>query len=40
MAWAEAEDAFVQRRPVNQVVHERLLKLFHRYLIAGECRDL
>lgn len=31
----KAEDAFVQRRPVNQVVHERLLKLFHRYLIAG-----
>lgn len=34
-AWAEAEAAFAQRRPVNQAVHERLLKLFHRYLIAG-----
>ncbi len=34
-AWGELTDAFAQRRPVNQAVHERFLKLFHRYLIAG-----
>ncbi|MEC4293927.1 ATP-binding protein [Adlercreutzia shanghongiae] len=34
-AWAEIADAFTQRRPVNQAVHDRFLKLFHRYLLAG-----
>lgn len=34
-AWAEIAGAFEQRRPVNQAVHERFLKLFHRYLLTG-----
>ncbi|MEC4175235.1 AAA family ATPase [Adlercreutzia sp. R7] len=34
-AWGEIADAFAQRRPINQAVHDRFLKLFHRYLLAG-----
>jgi hypothetical protein len=33
--WQEAESAYVERRPVNEVVHTRLLQLFHSYLCVG-----
>jgi hypothetical protein len=33
--WQEAESAYVERRPVNEVVHMRLLQLFHSYLCVG-----
>ncbi len=34
-AWAEAETAFRERRPVLESIHQRLLTLFHWYLIVG-----
>ena len=34
-AWNEAKTAFTHRRPVNQIVHRRLLNLYHGYLIVG-----
>ncbi|WEV47537.1 AAA family ATPase [Bifidobacterium sp. ESL0690] len=34
-AWNEARNAFRSHRPVSSAVHERLMTLFHRYLIIG-----
>lgn len=34
-AWAEASAAYVERRSVFEPVHERLLTLFHWYLVVG-----
>ena len=34
-AWSEMEHAFAERRPVQTAVHERLLTLFHWYLVVG-----
>lgn len=34
-AWGEMEAAFAERRPVLDAVHERLLTLFHWYLMVG-----
>lgn len=34
-AWDEAASAFIERRPVLNAVHERLLTLFHWYLVIG-----
>ncbi len=33
--WQEAADAYANKRPVNDVVHSRLMKLFHSYLCVG-----
>ena len=34
-AWAEAASAFAERRPVLEAVHERMMTLFHWYLVIG-----
>ena len=34
-AWDEAADAFEEKRPVFAPIHERLISLFHLYLIVG-----
>lgn len=34
-AWQEMRAAFREKRPVQAAVHERLLKLFHLYLLIG-----
>ena len=38
-AWQEAKNAFDERRPVLDAVHERFLTLFHWYLIVGGMPD-
>lgn len=34
-AWEEMSSAFAERRPVQAAVHDRLLALFHWYLVVG-----
>lgn len=34
-AWEEARAAFHEKRPVLEAVHQRLLALFHQYLVVG-----
>ncbi|NEG88528.1 AAA family ATPase [Bifidobacterium aerophilum] len=38
-AWRMARKAFADRTPVADFIHERLLKLFHRYLLVGGMPD-